>query len=728
MEKIGPGAIQDSADHSGVRTNLSGGLGPRIAPSGLDCLPDGDQSLSFIFTRPTPTGTRLPGCEEVDMSECNIDKETRFVVSPESQSENSHLQSAGQSADQLVDNLGQEAQWVSQANCEMSGVAGALENMVESGTGLDFGVAEILMSEEFSCSTVGNNLASSSFSSVADTVYVKPCGDGSCPVYHELAGVPIQLNPCAFFEECFSHPSGIDPRAGFIFEGVRDGFRIVDDSFCGSYFCENYQSILDEEFKDQMDHTIRQELRTGKVSLVDARPQCVHSLGAIRKGNGKLRPITDCRRPEGCSINNFMDTTCETFTFTKLDDVAEYMKEGDWFAVLDLKSAYRSVHIAPEHRTCQGFCWKIDGEDRYLVDNCLCFGLKCAPYIFSQLTDFIVRSMERRGFLGTFGYLDDFLIVGNSREDCDQKLSSLIRLLRYLGFDIAWEKLISPSQIVTYLGIEVDSVEMEFRLPEKKLIKTRSLVSEFKGKTHATKKELQVLAGHLSHASTVVKGGRTFSRRLLNLIKYLPDQGKIVRLPDWIELDLSWWDSMLLVFNGSARIIVSNPDVVGVVSTDSSMTGFGGLWNNDWFVGVWKPENVDPHVIPEHHWVRPPDSYDEDMNINVLELWPVLESAARWGNQWSGFKVRILTDNTQVLQMINCGRSSSVKCMFWIRELFWLSFIHNFHLVASHISTDCNIIPDFLSRYFDPRNKCIPPTTLTECLCCFQGWHPSMLH
>ena len=68
--------------------------------------------------------------------------------------------------------------------------------------------------------------------------------------------------------------------------------------------------------------------------MVDARSQCVHSLGAIIKGNGKLRPITDCRRPEGYDINNFMDTTCETFTFTKLDDVAEYMKEGDWFTLL----------------------------------------------------------------------------------------------------------------------------------------------------------------------------------------------------------------------------------------------------------------------------------------------------------------------------------------------------------------------------------------------------------
>ena len=85
--------------------------------------------------------------------------------------------------------------------------------------------------------------------------------------------------------------------------------------------------------------------------------------------------------------------------------------------------------------------------------------------------------------------------------------------------------------------------------------------------------------------------------------------------------------------------------------------------------------------------------------------------------------MRVLTDNTQVLSMVNTGRSSSVRCMFWIRELFWVSVIHNFDLVASHIGTDDNVIPDFLSRYFDPKSRIVPPTSLT--LCCFQGWMPS---
>ena len=55
-------------------------------------------------------------------------------------------------------------------------------------------------------------------------------------------------------------------------------------------------------------------------------------------------------------------------------------------------------------------------------------------------------------------------MVAESQEKCDYKMSELIRLLRYLGFAIAWDKLVSSTVSLTYLGIELDSVHMEFRL------------------------------------------------------------------------------------------------------------------------------------------------------------------------------------------------------------------------------------------------------------------------
>ena len=183
--------------------------------------------------------------------------------------------------------------------------------------------------------------------------------------------------------------------------------------------------------------------------------------------------------------------------------------------------------------------------------------------------------MSRRGYSGVFGYLDDFLLLGETREECETKLLELIRLLRYLGFAIAWEKVVSPTNVVTYLGIELDSIEMEFRLPHRKLVNLVELVSKFKDMSHASKKELQVLAGHLSHASTVVRGGRTFSRRLLNLIKYLPDSPSQVLLPTWFKRDLLWWYNLVGLFNGSAKVVKSLATIEGVPATDSSLSGFG---------------------------------------------------------------------------------------------------------------------------------------------------------
>ena len=39
-----------------------------------------------------------------------------------------------------------------------------------------------------------------------------------------------------------------------------------------------------------------------KLTMVDFQPTCVHSLGAVTKSDGGLRPITDCKRPIGLSI------------------------------------------------------------------------------------------------------------------------------------------------------------------------------------------------------------------------------------------------------------------------------------------------------------------------------------------------------------------------------------------------------------------------------------------
>ena len=701
-------------DDSGFCTNtVVGGLGPHHIPSGLDSDGVPDESLLFICSSSALDCISPAMPKDVFPSSCS-DSDPIHMGSVHSEINHVDVPLIGQVR-------GQQGIEVT-GSCSPSQLLGAAS---ASSLGDTSEGVSVDPSSNTTCNSAVVNIPSVVVHDGID--YFRPCADRLCPSVHTLDGVPIQLNPCAFYLECFCHSSGPDENAEYIFKGVRDGFDIVDEDFDGSYRCSNYQSIMDSEFRQQMDSTIEEELSEGKVSLAREVPQCIHSLGAVRKSNGKLRPITDCSRPEGSSINNHMSSTCKEFTFTKLDYVAEVMTPGCWMAVLDLKSAYRTVHIAPGDRKFQGFVWNWQGENRCFEDNRLCFGIRCAPYIFSRLTEFILRCLGRRGYSGVFGYLDDFLVIGSTKEECELKLLALISVVRYLGFSIAWDKVVSPSTSLVYLGIEIDSEAMEFRLPDRKVDKLKHMVSEFSTRSHATKKELQCLAGHMSHASTVVRGGRTFSRRLLNLIKYIPDSVNSVSLPSWFIPDLCWWKSLVEVFNGSAKIIQSMPEAEGVASTDSSFSGFGGMWQDDWFIGSWENVAYTSSLVPDHHWKGPPDSFDKDMNINILEMWPILVAANRWGPSWRDRKVRVMTDNTQVLSMINTGRSSSVRCMFWIRELFWISFLFNFHLVASHIGTSCNVVPDYLSRCLSDRFIKVPSVSLTESLCCFQDWTNSTL-
>ena len=78
-------------------------------------------------------------------------------------------------------------------------------------------------------------------------------------------------------------------------------------------------------------------------------PQCVHSLGAVKKSDGRLRPITDCSRPDGSSINNFMGTTFESLNYNPVDSAVPLLLPYDFMSVVDISATYRSVNVHVDH-------------------------------------------------------------------------------------------------------------------------------------------------------------------------------------------------------------------------------------------------------------------------------------------------------------------------------------------------------------------------------------------
>lgn len=86
-------------------------------------------------------------------------------------------------------------------------------------------------------------------------------------------------------------------------------------------------------------------------------------------------------------------------------------------------------------------------------------------------------------------------------------------LARYLQSPVAEEKLEGPITKIIFI------VEMTLRLPAKTFEELRDLISSWIGKKLCCKRELQSLAGELQHACKVVRPGRTFLRRVFELMK-----------------------------------------------------------------------------------------------------------------------------------------------------------------------------------------------------------------
>ena len=115
-------------------------------------------------------------------------------------------------------------------------------------------------------------------------------------------------------------------------------------------------------------------------------------------------------------------------------------------------------------------------------------------------------------------YLDDFCLITNTKKEAVHEQLTIISILRYLGFFISYKKLQTLTQNIKFLGIYINSLTLEMCLPQDKLEKLKSLLTELKKRRQVQKKQLERLAGTLAHCSKIIRGGRTFSRRVYDLL------------------------------------------------------------------------------------------------------------------------------------------------------------------------------------------------------------------
>ena len=189
-----------------------------------------------------------------------------------------------------------------------------------------------------------------------------------------------------------------------------------------------------------------------------------------------------------------------------MDDAVEIIRHlgrDTQLVKLDIKDAYR---IMPVDYHLLGVSWR--GE--VYVDRALPFGLRSAPKIFSAVADVIAWVLYKEGIKFQLHYLDDFLFL--EAPGTAQSLATAMRMFQVLGIPIATHKTEGPATTLVFLGILIDTHRFELRLPAEKLSHLQSTLQQWVERRSCTRRELESLLGHLSHAATVVSTCHTLPR------------------------------------------------------------------------------------------------------------------------------------------------------------------------------------------------------------------------
>ena len=398
-------------------------------------------------------------------------------------------------------------------------------------------------------------------------------------------------------------------------------------------------------------------------------------IGLIPKPHqpGKWRLIVDLSSPSEESVNDAIPRELCHLQYASVLDAAalvRHLGKGTILAKIDLHQAYRIIPVHPDEL---GVRW----QGQTYIDTALPFGLRSAPKVFSAWADALAWVLADAGVTWQLHYLDDFLFLGHpGTRECEKALSQAIDTLNQLGVPLAAHKTEGPATSLTFLGIQIDSATMSLSLAPDKLARILHLVLSWRSRQTATKRQMQSLIGHLSHAAFVVAPGRAFLRRMIDLMQVAKKPHHHVRLTADFRSDLQWWASFLPSWNG--RAILPDPVPAHTVTSDAS-----GSWavsdSGQYFQLQW-PES----------WLG--------VNIAVKEMVPIMVATAIWGHEWEGHTVLARSDNMAVVQALAKGSARHPLLMHLIRCLHFFTARHDISIKATHVAGSNNVAADALSR------------------------------
>ena len=473
----------------------------------------------------------------------------------------------------------------------------------------------------------------------------------------------------------------------YLIDGFTNGFRINFKGPAFSQITNNHASVY--TYYDVVDRMVSRELELGRVAgPFDAPPFAyfvVSPLGVVpKKEAGKFRLIHDLSFPKQNSVNAFIDQQEASVQYETLDHLITLLQRigrGALMAKTDIEDAFRLIPVHKDDHHLLGFQF----NNKFYYDKCLPMGCRMSCNIFERFSSALQRIMQAAfNCKGVTHILDDFIFVGPPQ--CDTTLNylnSFLRLAERCHIPIKQSKTVYPSTVIVAHGIELDSTAMQARLPVDKLERMRELLQKFKNKRHALLRDIQSLVGLLNFACKVIRPGRAFLRRLIDLTTKAHSKHHHIKLNSDARADIDAWLTFLHDFNGVSLFLHDqfvSSDAIKLYSDASGAKGYAAVFGSRWLAGPWTLAF-------------------EGLHITIKELFPIVLALEVWGHQLRNHKILFKSDNQAVVEIINKQTSRDRSVMILVRRLVLAALRNNVLFRATHIPGYTNTIPDRLSRF-----------------------------
>jgi hypothetical protein len=429
-----------------------------------------------------------------------------------------------------------------------------------------------------------------------------------------------------------------------------------------------------QEKTEALDKEIWALLEKGAIEETENEPgQFLGFVFPRPKRDGSIRPIFNLKE-----LNQFIPY--EHFKMEGVHLALDMIRKDSWFTKLDLKDAYMSILMEEKIRKFLKFRW----QGRLFQYRTCPFGLASAPRMFTKVLKPVCATLRKLGIQMVI-YLDDMIFIHNDPVSLTAQTQTAVWLLQRLGFMINWEKSqLRPTQVIDFLGFQLDSVNLKVQLPAEKVRDIQNSCRTLIRKKRVTAREVAAVLGKLVAAVRAIVPGPLHYRTLQMCQTQALLQGNqsyespVVLTQDCIN-ELNWWTSEIETWNGRSLIRVA-PDMI--ITTDASKKGWGAECSGVTTQGLWAKEEATQH-------------------INVLELKAVLFAVKGFVKEKTPTHIHVRIDNTVAVANINKkGGTKSKPLLEVTRDLWEFCLQRQIMLTAEHLPGVTNLMADYQSRVY----------------------------